>query len=166
MNSFINFARLDSAGFDKVDVHLGIDNTLTLIQHEIRARTSVVKEYGDIPRIACYPGELNQVFMNLLTNAAQAIEGEGRITIRTLIEKGNVHVQIEDTGVGIPQEQMTGLFDPGFTKKESRVKAGLGLFTSYSIVQKHHGEIKVESEVGKGSTFTVILPMDLEKAVE
>jgi signal transduction histidine kinase len=162
VNSFINFARLDEAEFDKVDIHQGINNTLMLIQHEIKEGTGFVKEYGDIPQVACYPGELNQVFMHLLTNAAQAIEGEGEIAIRTFVEKENVHVQIADTGVGISPEQMQGLFDPGFTKKGSRMKAGLGLFTSYSIMQKHRGQIKVESKVGKGSTFTVVLPMDLK----
>jgi signal transduction histidine kinase len=161
VSSFINFARLDEAEFDKVDIHQGINNTLMLIQHVVKEGTGFVKEYGDIPKIACYPGELNQVFMHLLTNAAQAMEGEGEITIRTFVEKENVFVRIADTGVGISPEQMQGLFDPGFTKKGSRMKAGLGLFTSYNIVQKHQGEIKVESEVGKGSTFTVVLPTDL-----
>ena len=163
VSSFIHFARLDEAEFGKVDVHEGIDNTLTLLQQEIKAGTSVVKEYGNIPEIACYPGELNQVFMHLLTNAAQAIKGKGAITIRTFFENENVHVQIADTGVGISQEQMQRLFDPEFAKVGPRVKAGLGLFTSYNIIQKHQGEIKVESEIGKGSTLTVILPVDLEK---
>jgi signal transduction histidine kinase len=160
VKSFINFARLDKAGFDRVDIHQGIDDTLVLIQHEIKAGTEVVKEYGELPKIACYPNELNQVFMNLLSNAAQAIETEGKITIRTFAEKGNVHIQIFDTGVGIPKEEVEKLFDPGFTKNGTRVKAGLGLFTSYNIVQKHDGKIEVESVVGQGSTFTIILPTE------
>jgi signal transduction histidine kinase len=162
VNSFIKFARLDKAGFDQVDIHECIDNTLSLIQHEFKARTTVEKIYGNVPRIACYPAELNQLFMNLLTNAAQAIENEGIITIRTYIEKDKVHIQITDSGFGISQEQIKGLFDPNFTKKGSRVKAGMGLFISYNIVQRHQGEIKVESEVGKGSIFTIILPTDLK----
>jgi signal transduction histidine kinase len=165
VSSFIDFARLDKAGLDKFDIHGGIDNTLTLIQHEIKALTSIVKEYGDIPRIVCYPGELNQVFMNLLTNAAQAIEDKGSITIGTFVERAKLHIQIQDTGVGIPRERIQGLFDPGFSKKGIRVRAGLGLFTSYNIVKKHRGEIKVESEVGKGSTFTIVLPTNLDMII-
>jgi len=162
VKSFIDFTRLDKAGFDKVNIHQSIDNTLMLIQREIKPETTVVKEYGPIPEIACYPGELNQVFMNLLKNAAHAIEGDGTIKIRTFMEKDNVHVEIADTGIGIPEEHLKGLFDPGFAKKGSRVKAGMGLFTNYNIVQKHRGEIKVESVVGEGSTFTIILPVDLK----
>jgi signal transduction histidine kinase len=162
VNNFINFARLDKAGFDRVDIHQALNNTLSLIQHEIKAQTTVEKQYGEVPKVACYPGELNQVFMNLLTNAAQAIEEEGKIIICTSMEQEKVHVQIIDSGVGIPQEQLPRLFDPGFTKDGVRVKAGIGLFSSYNIIQKHHGEIKVESEVGKGTVFTIILPIDLE----
>jgi signal transduction histidine kinase len=162
MKSFLDFARLDKAGFDKVDIHQSIDNTLMLIQHAIKAQTAVVKQYGAIPEITCYPGELNQVFMNLLKNAAVAIEGDGEITIRTFLEKGKVHIKIADTGIGIPDEHLKGLFDPVFSKNGTRVKASMGLFTSYNIVQKHRGEIKVESAVGKGSTFTIILPTDLD----
>jgi signal transduction histidine kinase len=97
--------------------------------------------------------------MNLLTNAAQAIKETGTITIRTFREGESVYVEIVDTGVGIPQGRMQGIFDPGFTKDGNRMKAELGLFTSYSIVQKHQGQIKVASEAGKGSTFTVVLPI-------
>ena len=163
VSSFMSFSRLDGAEFARVDIHIGIDSALSLIQREIGDGVTVVKAYGDIPSIACYPGELNQVFLNLLTNAAQAIVGEGRITVRTFLEGGEVHVQVTDTGVGIPRERMEGLFDPGFARTGTRVKAGMGLYTSYSIVQKHRGEIRVQSEVGVGSTFTVILPTDLEE---
>jgi signal transduction histidine kinase len=135
------------------------------MQPEIKKGTSIVKEYGDIPKIACYPGELNQVFMNLLTKSAQTIEVQGKITIRTYVEKGNLHVQIADTWIGIPPERLQGLFDPGFGKKGSRIKADLGLFFSYNIIKKHKGRINVESEVGKGSTFTVVLPMDLDRKI-
>lgn len=163
VNNFINFARLDKAGFDKIDINKSIDNTLTLIQHDIKAHTIVKKQYTEIPKIACYPGELNQVFMHLLTNAAHAIKEEGKIIVRTYLKNEKVHVQFTDTGIGIPPDQITGLFDPGFMKDGSRVKARLGLFISYNIIKKHRGEIKVESEVDKGSTFTIILPIDLEK---
>ncbi|NIR46982.1 MAG: PAS domain S-box protein [Phycisphaerae bacterium] len=166
LNSLKNFTRLDEAGYQKTDLHESIENTLSLIEHEINDQTSVVREYGEIPLVECYPGEINQVFMNLLTNAVQAIEGEGTITISTYMENGYVHVQIVDTGVGIASERIKGLFDPAFTAKESRVKTGLGLYTSYTLVQKHHGQIKVKSEVDKGSTFTVILPKDPKRALK
>jgi signal transduction histidine kinase len=161
VSSLKNFARLDEAEFQKADIHEGLDSTLTLIEPDFKGRISVVKEYGDVPQVACYPGELNQVFMNLLTNAVQAIKGKGTIAIKTFLESDNIHVQISDTGMGIPPEQLGTLFDPGFAKRGLRVKAGLGLFSSYNIVQKHHGQIDVESEAGKGSTFTVVLPTNL-----
>jgi signal transduction histidine kinase len=103
---------------------------------------------------------MNQVFMNLLQNAAEAIKDSGTITIRTFEKDGNVHVEINDTGIGISPARRERLFEPAFAKKGSRMKAGLGLFTSANIVQKHNGRIKVDSEVGKGSTFTVILPVE------
>ncbi|NIX56639.1 MAG: hypothetical protein GWN14_12125 [candidate division Zixibacteria bacterium] len=163
INSLKSFIRLDEATFQKIDLHQCLENTLTLLEHDCGDQIRVVKKVGDISLIACYPDELNQVFMHLLTNAIQAIPEKGTITIRTYMREENVHVEITDTGVGISAEQMQQLFEPGFTRKDSRMKAGLGLFTSYNIMQKHRGEIKVDSQVGKGSTFTVILPTDLDK---
>ena len=101
--------------------------------------------------------------MHLLTNATQAIEGKGEVRIRTFIEGDCVNIQISDTGKGIPCEKLQHLFDPDFVETGSRVKAGLGLFTSYNIMQKHRGEITVESKFGKGSTFMIAFPMDLDK---
>jgi len=166
VNSLKSFACLDEAPFQETDIHEAIDNTLILLEREFSERINIVKEYGDLPLVACYAGELNQAFMNLLSNAAQAIVQKGTVTIRTFVENGRVHVEIADSGVGISPEQMKRLFEPGFTKKGPRVKAGLGLFTSYNIIQKHRGEIKVESTPGQGSAFSVILPTDLERAVE
>ena len=163
VRSLKSFARLDQATFQKADLHEGLESTLTLIEHNFRDHIKIEKEYGELPQVTCYPAELNQVFMNLLTNAAQAMPGEGTITIRTSVENGNVHVKIADTGIGIPPEQMPTLFEPSFTKKGSRVKAGIGLFTCYNIMAKHQGRLQVESEVGKGSTFTMILPTDLKE---
>jgi signal transduction histidine kinase len=162
VSSLKNFARLDEAALQKVDLHEGIDSALTLIRHDFLGRIDVVKEYGDIPRITCHAGALNQVFMNVLTNAAAAIEGPGNITIRSFRSGDNVHVQFEDTGVGIAPEQMQRIFDPTLTRKGPRVRAGIGLFTSYGIVEKHGGEIKIESEPGRGTCVTVILPTALE----
>ena len=158
VNSLKSFTRLDEAAFQKADVHEGIDSALTLIQHEFEDRIDIVKEYGNIPRVSCYPGELNQVFMNLLKNAVEAIEGAGKITIRSFATNGTVHVQMEDTGVGLAPEQIQRIFDPGIKRKGTRVRAGWGLFASYKIVEKHNGEIKIQSEPGRGTTVTVALP--------
>ena len=119
----------------------------------------VMREYGEIPEVYCHPGEANQVFLNLITNAANAIPERGSITVRTFEKNGNVYVQIVDNGIGISEEKLANLFDPTFTMNGTRIKAGLGLFTSSDIMQKHHGRIEVESEIGKGSKFTVIFPL-------
>jgi signal transduction histidine kinase len=166
VNSLKSFTRLDEASLQEIDLHESIESTLILLGHDFPKGIGVVKDYGTLPLLTCYPSELNQVFLYLLKNAAQAIEGKGTITIRTLVEDENIHVQIADTGVGISQEQMQSLFEPRFSKKGSRVKAGLGLYICYNIIQKHHGVIKVESEIGKGSTFTIILHTDFEKTIE
>jgi signal transduction histidine kinase len=157
-----SFARLDEAELKTVDIHEGLDDTLTLIQHELRRSIKVTKEYGKIPMIAVNPGRLNQVFLNMLINARQAIKTAGEITIRTFLKDGKVHISISDTGVGIPPENIERLFDPGFTTKGVGVGTGLGLSICYQIIQDHKGEIKVESEPGKGSTFTIVLPTSLQ----
>jgi len=153
-----NFARLDEEELKTVDIHEGLDNTLALIRYQYEDRIEVIKEYGEIPWLLCRAGQLNQVFMNLLVNACQAIEGKGEIYIRTYCEEEKVHVQIRDTGVGIPSESLSKIFDPGFTTKGVGVGTGLGLSISYKIVEDQGGTINVESEVGKGSTFTVSIP--------
>ncbi len=162
-----SFARLDEAELDTVDIHDGLDDTLTIIHHEIKNKVKVIKKYGNIPPILCYPGQLNQVFLNLLINAGQAIKDEGEIIIKTYQAGNRVHIEIRDNGAGIPSEIINRIFDPGFTTKGVGVGTGLGLSICYQIIQDHKGEIKVESEVGKGTVFTVVLPMDLgESSVE
>jgi signal transduction histidine kinase len=158
VNSLKSFARLDEAQIQKVDLHEGLESALTLIEPVLSERIHIEKEYGDIPRVSCHAAEINQVFMHLLTNAAQAIGAGGTITIRTRAVDDNVRVEIADTGPGISESQMRRLFDPTFSKKGTRVKAGLGLFTCSNIVGKHSGEIAVHSEMGQGSTFAVVLP--------
>jgi len=159
VSSLKAFAHLDEAAYQKADLHDGLENTLTLLEHDFKDRIEVIREYGEIPRVTCNPGEINQVFMNLLQNAAEAIKDTGTIVIRSFEEDGNVHVLISDSGSGISPRRRERLFDPAFARKGSRMKAGLGLFTSANIAQKHNGRIEVESEVGKGSAFTVILPV-------
>lgn len=160
VKSLKNFARLDEAEYQKVDVHQGIDTTLTLLHHELKNRIEVVKEYGDLPLVNCYPNQLNQVFMNLLINAAQAIPGEGQITIKTRAAGEFVEIAISDNGRGISETNLERIFDPGFTTKGVGVGTGLGLSISYNIVKKHDGDILVSSKVGGGSTFTIRLPVN------
>jgi len=157
IGSLKNFSRLDEADSQRVDLHEGIDSALNLLQHELKGRIDVVKEYGSLPSINCHVSEINQVFMNILRNAADAIEGQGQITIRTSTNASQASVRIEDTGVGMAPDMVRRVFDPAFTRKGSRVRAKMGLFTSYQIVQKHEGEIRIESELGKGTAVTVIL---------
>ncbi|MFQ5628199.1 MAG: ATP-binding protein [bacterium] len=159
VRSLKTFARLDEADYQEADIHEGLDSTLTLIDHEIKDRISVIKDYSEIPEINCYPNQLNQVFMNVLMNAVQAIAKKGQITIKTYLKNGNVAVNISDTGCGIPSESMEKIFDPGFTSRGVAVGTGLGLSISHNIIQKHNGEIKVESEVEKGTSFTILLPI-------
>ncbi len=159
VRSLRTFARLDEGEIKSVDLHESLDCTLDLIQHLSRDRIECVKEYGDLPPVPCYANELNQVLMNLLVNACQAIPDTGRIFIRTFTEGQMACIQIQDTGVGIAPENLQKIFDPGFTTKGVGVGTGLGLSISFNIIQKHNGRIEVESQVGKGTTFTVRLPL-------
>jgi len=157
-----NFARLDEADLQDADLHEGLESTLTLLHHQLTDTIAVVKDYGDLPTVQCYPQELNQVFMNLLSNAIHSLVDEdgGEIRIATHADAQYAYVAITDTGCGISPEILERVFDPGFTTKGVGVGTGLGLAISYQIVQKHHGELRVESEPGRGSTFTVVLPRD------
>ncbi len=157
-----SFARLDQAELKKADIHEGLEDTLALIHHELKHNIVVKRDYGDVPPISCYPGRLNQVFLNLLNNARQAIRGKGEIGIRTAVRDDRVQISVSDNGAGIAPENLRKIFDPGFTTKGVGVGTGLGLSICYQILRDHRGEILVESELGKGSTFTVVLPMDLD----
>ncbi len=154
-----NFARLDEAELQIADLHEGLDSTLTLVRHEIKNRITVERQYGEIPKIRCHPNQINQVFMNLLVNAAHAIDGQGVITIRTEAAGDTVRIHISDSGVGIPRENIEKIFDPGFTTKGVGVGTGLGLSICFKIAQDHGGSIDVQSEVGKGTAFTLTLPV-------
>lgn len=160
VHSLRSFAHLDEASFQIVDIHDGIESTLTLLTHKLDDRIRVEKKYQDVPKISCFPGELNQVFMHLLTNAIQAIDGEGTITIQTGARNGRISICFKDTGRGIPDEQLKALFNPAFNRTGTRIKTSLGLFTSFNILQKHGGEITVESNPGEGSEFTVFIPTE------
>lgn len=141
------------------DIHAGLESTLNVVWNELKYKCEVKKEFGALPPVYCLPSQLNQVFMNLLVNAAQAIEIRGTITLRTGLEKSWVWVEIADTGKGIPAEDLPHIFDPFFTTKPVGKGTGLGLSISYNVIQKHHGQIEVQSEVGKGTVFRVRLPV-------
>jgi PAS domain S-box-containing protein len=161
-----SFARLDEAELKTVDIHEGIEDTLVLIHHELKHNITVVKNYGDVPPISCFPSQLNQVFLNLLVNSKQAIKDKGTITITTQVKNKKVHIKFSDDGMGIPPESVSRIFDPGYTTKGIGVGTGLGLSISYNIIRGHRGEIKASSELGKGTEFLIILPEDLEAQLE
>ena len=158
-----SFARLDEAELKNVDIHEGLEDTLTLVHHQIKHHIEIVRDYGDLPEISVYPSRLNQVFLNLLNNARQAISDADTITIRTAVEDDRVTVAIRDDGAGIAPENLAKVFDPGFTTKGVGVGTGLGLSICYQIIQDHHGTITAESTLGEGTRFTIRLPMNLNE---
>jgi two-component system, NtrC family, sensor kinase len=165
VGSLKNFSRLDEAELKKADLHEGLESTLTLVRHELGERIEVKKKYGKIPQVQCYPNALNQVFMNLIVNAAQAIQDRGTITIETSRHGDSVRVAISDDGVGIPPQNLAKIFDPGFTTKGVGVGTGLGLSICYKIISQHHGKISAESRPGS-TTFTIDLPIAEKKKVK
>lgn len=158
-----DFAHVGESNWIEADLHQGLDSTLNIVNNEIKYKADVVKHYGKLPSVKCLASQLNQVFMNLLVNAAHAIKEFGTITIRTSCAEtgGNewVKVEISDTGTGIHPDIMNRIFEPFFTTKPVGTGTGLGLSLSYGIVNKHGGRIEVRSELGKGSSFTVCLPV-------
>ena len=154
--SLRKFVRLDEAELQEADINNEIDLTLDLIRHETKNRITVVKNYGNIPPVKCYPNMLNQVFMNILVNATQAIEGDGTITIDTDFQNGNLIVKIKDTGCGIKEPEK--IFFAGYTTKGVGVGTGLGLAISQKIIEKHNGKIEVNSKINQGSEFDITIP--------
>ncbi len=154
-----SFSHVDEAELQWADLEAGLESTLRVVWNELKYKAEVVKEFAGIVRIECFPFQLNQVFMNLLINASHALETRGTITVRTGQDETQVWVEVADTGKGIPRHVLPRIFDPFFTTKPVGQGTGLGLSLSYAIVQKHHGRIDVQSEVGKGSTFRVTLPI-------
>lgn len=155
-----DFARTDQADvWRAADIHLGIESTLSVFWSQIKHRCELRKEFGELPAVVCVPFKLNQVWLNLLQNAAQAIEGRGLITLRTGCEGDEVWVEVSDNGQGIAAADRAHIFDPFFTTKPVGQGTGLGLSVSYGIVNQHHGRIEVKSEPGRGATFRVWLPV-------
>ena len=152
------FSHLDQAQWKEVNIHEGIESSLMILNPEIKHRITIEKEFNAKRLIECNPGQINQVFLNLLSNAAQAIDGKGIIRIKTDEDKHNLIVIISDTGKGIPDKIINKVFDPFFTTKDVGEGTGLGLSISYSIIKNHDGTIEVNSEVNKGTSFTLTLP--------
>ncbi|MES2263308.1 MAG: ATP-binding protein [Pseudomonadota bacterium] len=155
-----DFSHVGETEWQVADLHQGLDSTLNIVSNEIKYKCTVDKQYGVLPPVACLVSQLNQVFMNLLVNAAHAITERGTITIRTGHDNGWVWIEIGDTGIGIPPANLHRIFEPFFTTKPVGSGTGLGLSLSYGIVSKHGGKIDVASEPGKGTRFTIRLPLE------
>jgi len=145
--------------WEMADLNAVLESTLNIARTEVKHKASIEIHFGELPKVECVPSRLSQVFLNLLVNAGQAIDAEGKITLSTGVEGSEVWVRVEDTGCGISEENLTRVFDPFFTTKPVGQGTGLGLSVSYSIVSKHGGQIDVASEVGRGTQFTVRLPI-------
>jgi PAS domain S-box-containing protein len=154
-----SFSRMDEEEYKKADINECIESAITIVWNELKYKTTLKKEYGDLPLTKCYPRQINQIFVNLLINAVGSIADKGVITIKTWQENDFIWMQVSDTGVGIPRKNLIKIFEPFFTTKEAGKGTGLGLSISYEIVQRHHGEITVKSEVGTGTTFTIKIPV-------
>lgn len=154
-----DFSRPSDAEWQTCDIHRGLESTINVAWSEIKYKAEVVREYGNLPEIECLPFQLNQVFLNLLVNAAHAIREHGVITIKTYCNDNYIFVSIKDTGVGIPSDIINKIFDPFFTTKPIGKGTGLGLSVAYGIISKHNGSITANSEVGKGTEFVIQLPV-------
>lgn len=161
VNDLKSFSRVGNAEWSWCDIHQGIESSLNIAMNQIKYHANVVKKFGDIPQIKGVISQLNQVFLNLLVNAGQAIEDQGEIIIETgRVNDTHIFIKISDTGCGIEPNILPKIFDPFFTTKPVGKGTGLGLSLSYGIIHKHHGKFDVDSEVGKGSTFTITLPIE------
>ncbi|WP_374379970.1 ATP-binding protein [Pseudomonas fluvialis] len=154
-----DFSRSGDDTFSLADLHEGIESTLKVVNNEIKYKAEVIREYGELPPVECIAAQINQVVMNLLVNAAHAIEEFGRIVIRTGVERDQAFIEIEDNGCGIPAHLQRQIFDPFFTTKPVGKGTGLGLALSYNIMEKHNGQISLRSAPGQGSCFRLSLPL-------
>ncbi len=163
IKSLRTFSKLDQAEFQYADINEGIRSTLVLTSNLWKRKIKIHEDYGTLLGLKCFPGLLNQVFMNILVNAIHSIEKEGDIYIRTYSDNQNIYISIRDTGIGIKPEHLPLIFEPGFTTRDSSVGMGLGLTICQNIINKHHGDITVSSELGAGSEFIVIIPLGNEQ---
>jgi signal transduction histidine kinase len=156
------FSRADGSGFRREDVNACVRRAIRLAEGNLRGRAALRLELGEVPLTRCDPARLDTAFRNLLVNAAHATERQGVVTVRSWTEEGRICVSVADTGCGIPEEELDRVFDPFFTTRDAGAGAGLGLSIALDNVYRHGGDISVGSEVGKGSTFTVRIPIVLE----
>jgi two-component system NtrC family sensor kinase len=154
------FSRTDQAELTQVSLNDAIQRTLTLIEPRTKNGITVERDFGELPSVRCYAGQLNQVFMNLLMNACDALEGRGKITVRTRAVPGAVQLEFQDDGPGMSAEVRSRIFEPFFTTKPVGKGTGLGLSISHGIVERHGGTMTVESAPGQGATFTIRLPLE------
>jgi signal transduction histidine kinase len=154
-----DFSRINESEWQQFDIHIGLESTLNLVWNEIKYKAELIRDYDELPLMDCIPSRLNQVFINLLVNAAQAITEHGKITISTRRRNDMVEITFADTGQGIPADILPKIFDPFFTTKPVGKGTGLGLSVSYGIVRDHMGSIEAVSELGVGTTFTIRLPV-------
>lgn len=161
-----DFSRLDLAMVENINMNDSLDKVLKIAHHKLKHKVEVKKHYADnLPKVKCSPSQINQVFLNLLTNGAQAIEAEqGEIVLKTWADKGMVHIAVQDNGKGIPKDKIGKIFDPFFTTKPIGEGTGLGLSISHQIIRQHKGTIRVASEVGKGTRFVISLPAEVAQA--
>jgi two-component system, NtrC family, sensor kinase len=153
------FSHLNEDQLKIADINAGLESTINIVYNELKYKARLVKELGNIPQTVCNLGQLNQVFMNVLVNAAQSMESLGEIAVRSHCDGGNIVVSISDTGCGIPEDKLDRIFEPFYTTKDVGKGTGLGLSIAYDIIKKHGGEIKVESRVGSGTTFRIYIPV-------
>jgi len=157
VRDMLDFARLGEAEWKEADINQAIETTISILTHDIKSKNvELLRDFRPLPSLYCMPGRLNQVFLNVLLNAVQAVPEGGKIIVSTWAYRDGVKVAVADNGMGIPKENLNRIFDPFFTTKPRGT--GLGLSISYSIIAEHGGQIEVESEVGKGTTFTIVLP--------
>jgi two-component system NtrC family sensor kinase len=160
------FSRVDRDGMDSMDLNEGVESALMIAQHQLRDRVKVIKHLEPLPKVRCMPSQINQVFLNLITNAAQAIDGDGTLTIDSKVVNNNVEISFADTGCGIPDDILPKIFDPFFTTKQVGEGTGLGLSIVHKILKGHGGSIKVRTTPKKGSVFTLTLPVDGTAAIK
>jgi len=163
VNGLKNYSRLDEVEFIKADINKGLESTLLLLKNKTKNRIEIQRDYGELPEIECLPGKLNQVFMNILSNAIQAIDDKGEIHIKTRFSDNSIKIHIRDTGKGMSEDTKERIFEPFFTTKAVGVGTGLGLSISKKIIEKHAGTITVESEIGKGAEFIIQIPVPLNQ---
>ena len=162
-----DFSRVDEAEWQWADIHQGIESTLNIVQNEIKYKATVIKQFGPLPQVECIISQINQVIMNLLVNAAHAIEDHGDITLATGTRgQDEVWISVHDTGKGIAKEDQRRIIEPFFTTKPVGEGTGLGLSLSYSIIERHGGSLELDSAPGKGATFTIRLPVRQERQPE